>query len=34
MTSLPEEIANVDVVRQIIHAKWGIELTLSMESKT
>jgi len=25
MTTLPEEIADADVVRQIVHAKWGIE---------
>ncbi len=25
MSSLPEEMADADVVRQIIHAKWGIE---------
>ena len=25
MTTLPEEMADADVVRQIVHAKWGIE---------
>jgi hypothetical protein len=25
MSSLPEEMADADVVRQIVHAKWGIE---------
>ena len=25
MTTLPEEMADADVVRQIIYAKWGIE---------
>lgn len=34
MTTLPAELADGDIVRQIVHAKWGIELTLSMLSKT
>ena len=25
MTTLPEEMADADIVRQIVHAKWGIE---------
>jgi hypothetical protein len=34
MATLPEELADADIVRQIVHAKWGVELTLSMPSKT
>ena len=25
MTTLPEELADADIVRQIVHAKWGVE---------